>query len=239
MDDNDPFALPPRLPTHARPLLGLTVLVVEDSRYASEAMRLLCLRSGARIRRADSLRSAYRHLQVYRPSVAIIDIGLRDGSGAELIQELTASGTRTTLILGMSGDPDGEALAMQAGADGFLAKPVTSLAIFQQIILSHMPAERQPNGLRVLPDESVSPDPIALQDDLAHMADILETAQDGSTMDYVAQFLSGVAHSAEDEVLLQAARDLAAKRQGGGSTGSEIERLTGLVHQRLEHKIAM
>lgn len=64
MGTNDPFTANYPAPTAARPLLGLTVLVVEYSRYAYEAMRLLCLRSGARIRRADCIRSAHRHLQV-------------------------------------------------------------------------------------------------------------------------------------------------------------------------------
>ncbi len=239
MDDTDPFALQARLATPGRPLLGLTVLVVEDSRYASEALRLLCLRSGARIRRADCLRSAYRHLKVYRPSVAIVDIGLQDGSGADLIRELNTNGNRTTVLLGMSGDPDGEAAAMEAGANGFLSKPLTSLAAFQQTILSHLPEDRRPTGPRVLSDEMVSPDPIAYQDDLAHMADIINSAEDENTLDYVAQFLSGVARSAEDTVMLQAANDLAQRRQSGGPAAPEVARLAGLVQSRLEQRIAM
>ena len=104
MDDSDLFASAARLGSGRRPLLGLTILVVEDSRYACEAMRLLCLRSGARIRRADSLKSARKHLQVYRPSVVIIDLGLPDGSGAELIEALSTASPRVAVILGTSGD---------------------------------------------------------------------------------------------------------------------------------------
>ena len=76
---------PLRRPTAEHPLAGLTVLVVEDSRYACEAMRLLCQHSGARLRRADSLAAAARHLRVYRPDVLIVDLGLPDGPGEALI----------------------------------------------------------------------------------------------------------------------------------------------------------
>ena len=104
MDTNDPFATHLPSPTAARPLLGLTVLVVEDSRFACEAMRLLCLRSGARIRRADCLRSARRHLQVYRPTIVVVDLGLPDGNGIDLISELAVSQPKVEAVLAMSGD---------------------------------------------------------------------------------------------------------------------------------------
>ena len=93
-----------RPPTAERPLLGQTLLVVEDSRFACEALRLICQRSGARIRRADSLASASRHLCTYRPGIVVVDVGLPDGSGLDLIRTLANTDPRIPLIMAMSGD---------------------------------------------------------------------------------------------------------------------------------------
>ncbi|PHQ97681.1 MAG: response regulator [Marinosulfonomonas sp.] len=222
-----------RTPTAARPLLGLTVLVVEDSRFASEAMRLLCLRSGARIRRADCLGAARKHLRVYRPSVVVVDLGLPDGSGTDLIAELAQSSPRIEVILGISGDAGGEADAMAAGADGFFAKPIDSLGVFQQAILAHLPDTAQPPGPRMVSNETITPDPIAFRDDIAHVADVLRARPDGKMLDYVAQFTTGVARSAHDGPLEAAALALANDRANGQPIRSDVQRLNGMFKERL------
>ncbi|MEM8576404.1 MAG: response regulator [Pseudomonadota bacterium] len=237
--DSDPFEPNIPRPTAARPLLGLTVLVVEDSRFACEALRLLCLRSGARIRRADSLKAARRHLRVYRPSALIVDIGLPDGCGLDLITNADRASTRPDIILVSSGDPGGADAAQKAGADGFLPKPVTSLAVFQDALLSRLPSNRQPGGPRPVPTEEVQPDPLAFQDDLAHVANVLIDAETPHALDYVAQFLTGVARSARDAPLETAALALAAKRASGEAGASEAAVLSGMVADRLNHRIAI
>lgn len=239
MDTNDPFAANYPAPTAARPLLGLTVLVVEDSRYACEAMRLLCLRSGARIRRADCIRSARRHLQVYRPSVVVVDMGLPDGNGADLITELAQAETEKSVVLATSGDDMLEGEAMAAGAQGFLGKPITSLAVFQQMVLNALPADRQPPGLRIVIDEQVSPDEIAYHDDINYAAELIDNLPNDKALDYIAQFLEGVARSVEDDLMEQAAQALALKRASGEATTSEMAQIAGLIQQRLANRIAI
>lgn len=201
MDDPvSEFDFRPR-PTADRPLLGLTILVVEDSRYSSEALRLMCLRSGARIRRADCLASAERHLNVYRPAVAIIDLGLPDGSGLELIAQMHALRPRVPIILGTSGE-DRQIAARDsiiAGADGFLPKPIATIATFQTAILAHLPKDMQPTFPRPADLTGVEPDMIAFREDLTHAMDLL--ALDAPPVGYLRRFLVGVARSARDDHL--------------------------------------
>lgn len=228
---DDRFYLPPGNPD--RPLQGLTVLVVEDSRFASEAIRLLSIRSGARIRRADSLAAAHRHLAVYRPSVVIVDIGLPDGSGTDLIAELARARPRVPAILGMSGDPEAEPAARAAGADAFLAKPVESLALFQQALLAALPGGVLPSGPRAVSGDRILPDPVALADDLHHVAEMLRGDGSGARA-YIAQLLSGLAISAHDPALAAAAGQLALS----GAEGAR-RRVVDLVEERLSRAQAV
>ena len=222
-----------RPPNPERPLQGMTVLVVEDSRFASEAIRLLCLRSGARIRRADTLAAAHRHLAVYRPGIVIIDLGLPDGDGAGLIGELDQARPRVGAILAMSGDEAGREPALAAGADAFLAKPIESLFAFQQAVLRALPEAPVP-GPRPVTSDLVAPDPISLKDDLSLMAEAIGTGPRGEELDYIAQFLTGVARSAHDRDLEAAALNLAHARAKGQGTGAGLASLAGLIEQRLE-----
>ncbi|QBX35389.1 response regulator [Paracoccus liaowanqingii] len=222
-----------RLTLPPRPLSGLTVLVVEDSRFASEAVRLLCLKSGARIRRADCLRSATRHLRTYRPAVVIVDLGLPDGDGGQLIADLHAVEPRVPVILAMSGDPDRAREALAAGADGFLPKPVESLALFQQTILTVLPPETAAVVLRVLPDDVIRPDRSGLRDDLTHVAEVLSGARDTTAVDYIARFLAGVARSSHDPALEAAATALARDHLAGHALATDLARISSLVQDRL------
>lgn len=230
---------PPVTPTHSRPLLGLTVLMVEDSLFACEAVRLLCLKSGARIRRADCLASARRHLRVYRPSVVIVDLGLPDGSGAELIAELANSAPRVPVLFGISGDPGRATEAMEAGADGFLEKPLLNLGSFQSLILGFLPESQRPRGMRLVSDETVEPDKVAYRDDMAHVANLLADKSDDETLDYATQFLSGVARSAEDTPLQEAVANLSQKRAKGGSVGPAVAHISQLLQARIEERRAI
>jgi len=215
-------------PTPERPLLGRTILAVDDSRYASEALRLICQRTGARIRRADSLAAAARHLCAYRPHVAVIDVGLPDGSGLDLVRQLAAGEPRIEAIISVSGEENNELAARAAGADAFLSKPIVSVAAFVKTVVGLLPGSAPPELTAV---GEVLPDRIALKDDLSLAAELLRSDPDPATLDYLGGFLAGLAKSTEDHGLTVAIGALA--RAEAQAVGIAISCLAKLVSQRL------
>jgi two-component system OmpR family response regulator len=217
---------------------NLTLLLVEDSRVACDALRLICGRLGLRMRRAETIEAARSHLRTYLPDIVLIDLGLPDGRGEELIRQIILSTLRPALVLGTSGSDDGRQRCLAAGADGFLPKPVESITSLAQLILKLCPDLSF--GLRPLvardggTDRGIIPDPLAFKDDLNHAAALLAD-QDGLTRyaSYIGPFLAGVAGCAHDEQLAAAVRNVtdAAPESRKGET---VRRLEKLIRGRID-----
>jgi len=201
------------------PLRGITVLAVEDSRFASEALRLMCRRLGARLRRAESLHDARAHLRLYRPTVVIVDLGLPDGRGEALIRDIVLKGPGAPVVLGTSADPSGRISALAAGAKGFLDKPLESFAAFHAALIRHLPDQIAPVTQADLPDANAPliPDNLALRDDFARAAAMIEAGiaagiaagTEAETQSYLSGFLTGIARHAHDTALAEAAQHAA------------------------------
>jgi CheY-like chemotaxis protein len=198
------------------PLRGITVLVVDDSRVTCDALRLIFQRTGARLRRAETLASAKRHLEAYRPDVVVVDLGLPDGRGEALISLAAADGLP---VLALSGDPDGRAPAMDAGAIAFLEKPIPSVAGFLRLIRQLVAGGGpEPNGQEIA---APSADPMALRDDLAFAAALVL----GPDTDYATAFVRSLARDAGD-------RDLEAAACAADSAGGRAA-LAAMLEARL------
>lgn len=182
----------------ALPLRGVTVLMVEDSRVTCDALRLIFQRTGARLRRAETLVSARRHLDAYRPDVVIVDLGLPDGRGETLIAVAAADGLP---VLALSGDPDSRTGALDAGAIAFVEKPIPSVAGFLHLIrqlVAGVGAEPQGEEIAAPPA-----DLLALRDDLAFAAALV--AGQGADPAYATGFVRSLARAAGDRDLEDAA----------------------------------
>lgn len=207
------------------PLRGITVLVVEDSRLACDALRLIFQHTGARLRRADSLAAAARHLARYRPDLVIVDLGLPDGRGEGLVAEASARGLA---VLGLSGDPDGRASALEAGAVAFVEKPIAPVAGFLRLV-RQLVAGVGPEA----PGQEIAPpvpDPVALRDDLARAAALLSAPGGGGG--YATGFVRSLARAAGDEAL-EAAALRATAPPGRDDAGAAARALATLLGDRL------
>lgn len=193
---------------------NLTVLVVEDSRHASDALRLMLARIGARMRRAASLADARRYLTHLRPDALIVDLGLPDGKGEALLASLALNPHRPARLVAISGSPERRRSALACGADVFLEKPVAGIAALGAAVMP---------GL-ILPDSTAPsmPDPLALADDLALAAERLRHEPTPQERRYIAGFLSGLARQSGDPALQAAAEGLPK-----GADPSPVLRLIG------------
>jgi DNA-binding NarL/FixJ family response regulator len=112
-------------------------LVEDDAPIREEFARMIRAEAGLQLLSAvGSCAEARRSFALAKPDVALIDLGLPDGDGTELIAELAAASKHTSvLVVTVFGDEAHVVRALQAGAHGYLLKD-TPTAEFARAIRS-------------------------------------------------------------------------------------------------------
>ncbi len=114
----------------------VTIAIVEDddATRASLIARLALKASYRLLFEADRLVTARAHLRHALPQVLIVDLGLPDGSGLDLIAEVAAKNTDTAiLVLTVFGDEEKLIRAFERGARGYLLKDETAIGLTDAI----------------------------------------------------------------------------------------------------------
>jgi two-component system KDP operon response regulator KdpE len=100
------------------------VLIVEDERSIRQFVRAALMRDGlATVFEAETLRQARADAKARKHDLVIVDLGLPDGDGVELIRELRASSRVPLIVLSARSAEADKVRALDAGADDYVEKP--------------------------------------------------------------------------------------------------------------------
>ena len=128
-----------------------TVLVVEDEPEIRRLVRGALATEGYRVVEAESGKRGAIDAGTHKPDVAIVDLGLPDLDGVEVIREIRSWSAMPIVVLSARAEERSKIEALDAGADDYVTKPfgVGELLARVRVALRHAlrPASGKPLSL--------------------------------------------------------------------------------------------
>jgi two-component system KDP operon response regulator KdpE len=103
--------------------MALRVLVVDDEPQIRRAIRAGLHAHGFEVEQADCGEAALDAIALNLPDVVILDLGLPDLNGNEVVRQVREWSTVPIIILSVRGDERDKVRALDSGADDYVTKP--------------------------------------------------------------------------------------------------------------------
>ena len=100
-----------------------TVLVVDDEPPIGRFLRTSLTAAGYRVVIAENAAAAFAALAADKPDIVILDLGLPDKSGLDLIAEIRQGSAVPIIVLSARSDERAKVEALDLGADDYVSKP--------------------------------------------------------------------------------------------------------------------
>jgi CheY-like chemotaxis protein len=114
------------------------ILVVDDHHSTRDALAALLRQQGHDVRTAPSGHAALNLVRELRPDLVVLDKKMRDMSGLDVLRSINEDPSlRCTPVIVFTGDREGEAECLQAGATAYIVKSRDSMDHFWRQIRLH------------------------------------------------------------------------------------------------------
>lgn len=113
--------------------LRARILVVEDEPDIRRFVRMTLESEGHEVFEAPTLQRGLIDAGSRRPDLAVVDLGLPDGDGVELIRDLRGWSQAPVIVLSARGGEADKVTALDAGADDYLVKPFGAAELLARV----------------------------------------------------------------------------------------------------------
>ncbi len=123
------------------------ILIVEDDRKVRSVIGALLENNSYQIICAQSVREAEMLFLSHLPDAVILDLGLPDGDGGEVIDKIREAYTTPILVLSSRGSESDKVDALDRGANDYVTKPFSPLELLARIrVLIRFSSHRAESG---------------------------------------------------------------------------------------------
>lgn len=98
-------------------------LIIDDEKAIRRFLRSTLIAEDFDVSEAETARAGLAAARANSPDLVVLDLGLPDGDGADLITPILACGRPAIIILSAMDEESRKVLALDAGADDFVSKP--------------------------------------------------------------------------------------------------------------------
>jgi two-component system KDP operon response regulator KdpE len=102
---------------------SLTAVLIEDESSIRRFLRTALETEDWQVYEADSMTSGVTEAALRKPDLLVVDLGLPDGDGVDLIQSVRTRSSVPIIVLSARADEADKIKALDAGASDYLTKP--------------------------------------------------------------------------------------------------------------------
>lgn len=124
----------------------LKVLVIEDEHSIVSYLRAILTANGFDVITAKDGREAYSMLTSHCPDLMLLDLGLPDMDGMNLIHAARKWSQLPIVVVSARTQEQDKVAALDAGADDYLTKPFSTAELLARIRTGHPPHPRRRRG---------------------------------------------------------------------------------------------